>query len=65
MCCLTGVTVYLLLQIRLTEGQQEFLDVFRAQTVNAASVNGTAQKLVHFVLRVQVFLSISENEMSR
>lgn len=51
------------LQVGLSEGEQELLDVLRAQTVDAASVDGPAQELVHLVLRVQVFLRVPENEM--
>lgn len=51
------------LQVGLSEGEQELLDVLRAQTVDAASVDGPAQELVHLVLRVQVFLCVPENEM--
>lgn len=42
----------LFLQVRLSKGEQEFLDVFRAQTVDAARVDGPAQKLIHLVLWV-------------
>lgn len=42
----------LFLQVRLSEGEQEFLDVFRAQAVDAARVDGPAQKLIHLVLWV-------------
>lgn len=53
----------LFLQVRLPEGEQELLDVFRTQTVDAARVDGPAQKLVHLILRVEVFLCVSENKM--
>lgn len=42
----------LFLQVRLSEGEQELLDVFGAQAVDAARVDGTAQELVHLVLWV-------------
>lgn len=58
-----GLHAHLFLQVRLPEGEQEPLDVLRAQTVDAACVDGPAQELVHFVLWVQVFLRVSENEM--
>lgn len=51
------------LQVRLSEGEQELLDVFGAQTVDAARVDGPAQELIHLVLWVKVFLRVSENEM--
>lgn len=53
----------LFLQVRLSEGEQELLDVFGAQAVDAACVDGPTQELVHLVLGVQVFLRVSENEM--
>lgn len=53
----------LFLQVRLPEGQQEPLDVLRAQAVDAARVDGSPQELVHLVLGVHVFLRVPENEM--
>lgn len=48
----SGLHAHLFLQVRLPEGEQEPLDVLRAQTVDAARVDGPAQELVHFVLWV-------------
>ena len=42
----------LFLQVRLSEGEQELLDVLGAQAVDAARVDGPAQELVHLVLWV-------------
>lgn len=47
----------LFLQAGGLEGEQELLHVVFAELVNTASINGTSQKLIHLVLRVQRLLS--------
>lgn len=40
----------LFFQVGFSEGEQELFDVFRAQAVDAARVDGPAQEVVHLLL---------------
>lgn len=55
----------LFLQAGGLEGEQELLHVVFAELVNTASINGTSQKLIHLVLRVQRLLSTTAVFVSR
>lgn len=55
----------LLLQAGGLEGEEELLHVVFAELVDTASINGTAQKLVHLVLGVQRLLSTTAAFVSR
>lgn len=50
---------HLSLQLRFLESEQEAFDMILAQLVNASSINGTTQKLIHLIFRIQGFLCTS------
>lgn len=52
----------LFLQLGRLEGEQELLDVVPPQLVDAASVDGSSQELVHLVLRVQGLLGATAGD---